>query len=58
MNSDFLLYPPENPSQEILKKDGNADEAGPMNTNAYIIVKEYKMNNRCDGYGLSNSLPN
>jgi hypothetical protein len=24
-----------------------------MNTNAYIIVKEYKMNNRCDGYNLS-----
>lgn len=28
-----------------------------MNTNAYIIVKEYKLNNRGDGYGLSkNSL--
>lgn len=24
-----------------------------MNTNAYIIVKEYKLNNRLDGYNLS-----
>jgi hypothetical protein len=24
-----------------------------MNTNAYIIVKEYKVNNRLDGYPLS-----
>ncbi len=24
-----------------------------MNTNAYIIVKEYKVNNRCDGFNLS-----
>lgn len=49
-----MLHPPERPSQEILKKDGNADEAGPMNTNAYIIVKEYKLNSRNDGFPLSN----
>jgi len=24
-----------------------------MNTNAYIIVKDYKINNRFDGYSLS-----
>lgn len=48
-----MLYPPEKPSQEILKKDGNADEAGPMNTNAYFIVKDYKNHSRTDGYNLS-----
>jgi len=47
------MYPPKRPSQEIIKKDGNADEAGPLNTNAYIIVKEYKLNNRTDGFPLS-----
>jgi len=40
------MYPAEKPSQDVLKKDGNADEVGPMNTHAYIVVKEYKGNSR------------
>jgi hypothetical protein len=47
-----LLHPPEQPSQELLKKDANSDEAGPMNVNAYIIVRDYKMGNRGDGFPL------
>ena len=39
-------------TQEILKKDGNADESGPMNTNAYFIVKDYKNSNRVEGYNI------
>jgi len=48
-----VFYPPEQPSQEISKKDGNPDENGPMNTNAYVIIKDYKINHRYDGYPLS-----
>jgi hypothetical protein len=37
-----------------VKKEGNADEHGPINTNAYIVVKSYKGNHRSEGYPLSN----
>ena len=48
----FQLSPPERPSQEIVKREGNADEHGPMNTNAYIVVKSYKGNHRSEGFPL------
>lgn len=48
------MSPAERPSQDVLKKDGNAEESGPMNTNAYIVVRYYKGNNRVEGYPLCN----
>ena len=50
----FKMSPAERPSQDVLKKDGNAEESGPMNTNAYIVVRYYKGNNRVEGYPLCN----
>ena len=49
---EFVLNPPEQPSQEIPKKD--SEENGNMNTNAYIVVRYYKGNHKMTGFPISN----
>ena len=52
LNAEFMLSPPEKPSQDIYRKE-NSDETGPLNTNTYIVVRFFKGDKRVPGYPMS-----
>ena len=51
--ADFILGTPEKPSQEMLKRE-NTEEQETINTNSYLVVKDYKDGpTKIQGYPLS-----